>query len=215
MPFALGRPLGSPNQPEFQLRVLRRVLGLLTRTEGPVLEDFPEEAPDNTDTPQAVMPLVCPVSFGPDKSGLTPRQRLAADFDEEFCQMLTWYEIARQQKRSSSAGVSGRTPAEARDLILEFLDAKLSADDPVTLADSLRLAADEIKTVYFEAVAAQPGQPTDSLSLAEWFWGQTTAARVINEMRLICQESEADPLRLLGSLLLVPRSQLPKFSQAT
>lgn len=191
---------------------------MLEAESGPLLEDFPEEAPDCLDQPQAVMPLVCPVSFAPDKNEMTAEERLAADFEEEYQQMKTWYEIALQKKRQSTAGVSGLSPDEAKDFIITFIrDPKTAgaAADPAAFADQLRLAADEVKTVYFEAVTAQPGQPTDSLSLAEWFWGTTSAAQVINKMRLICQKEGATPMQLLGNLLLVPRSQLPKFENSS
>ena len=42
VPFELGQPLGAPDEPELQLRVLRAVLGLLERETGPVLEDWQE-----------------------------------------------------------------------------------------------------------------------------------------------------------------------------
>ena len=45
VPFELGRPLGAPNHPEFQRRVLKNCLELLSRETGPVLEDFPYESP--------------------------------------------------------------------------------------------------------------------------------------------------------------------------
>ena len=81
----------------------------------------------------------------------------------------------------------------------------------VSLATALRMAAEDLKAYYLEAVVAQPGQPTDSISLADWFWGQTAAARVINKVRMICLESNDKELNLLGKLLLVPRSQLHRF----
>src|ERR1700679_3830914 len=46
VPFQLGRPLGEPEDPAFQRRVLLQALGLLERTDGPViLEDFPDDPP--------------------------------------------------------------------------------------------------------------------------------------------------------------------------
>ncbi|SVE14489.1 uncharacterized protein METZ01_LOCUS467343, partial [marine metagenome] len=46
VPFELGRPMGAPNDPEFQKKVLRAALELLDRDDGPVLiEDFSGEAP--------------------------------------------------------------------------------------------------------------------------------------------------------------------------
>ena len=47
----LGRPVGEPEDPGFQLRVLRHALSLLERTDGPViLDDFPDDPPGLTDT---------------------------------------------------------------------------------------------------------------------------------------------------------------------
>ena len=49
-PFMLGRPLGEPNNPAFQRRVLMQALNLLERTDGPViLEHFPDDNPSWSD----------------------------------------------------------------------------------------------------------------------------------------------------------------------
>ena len=55
VPFELGRPFGVPHDPEFQLSVLRKVLGLTEHKKGPVLEDFPEDAPDSKEIPAPVV----------------------------------------------------------------------------------------------------------------------------------------------------------------
>ncbi|MDA3000308.1 MAG: selenoprotein B, partial [Actinomycetota bacterium] len=39
--FPLGRPLGVPNDPEFQHRVLADAFALLDAPNGPVIADFP------------------------------------------------------------------------------------------------------------------------------------------------------------------------------
>jgi hypothetical protein len=54
--FPLGRPLGRPDDPVFQRRVLDTAFALLARPEGPVLEDFPEVVADGVDDV-----LACPV----------------------------------------------------------------------------------------------------------------------------------------------------------
>ena len=52
VPFMLGRPLGEPNDPAFQRRVLMQALGLLERPDGPViLEQFPDDNPSWFDQP--------------------------------------------------------------------------------------------------------------------------------------------------------------------
>lgn len=43
--FDLGRPLGVPGDAAFQTRALTAVLNLLEAPAGPVLVDYPEDAP--------------------------------------------------------------------------------------------------------------------------------------------------------------------------
>lgn len=40
VPFPLGHPLGEPNNPELQTRIMRAAFALLPRTDIPVLETF-------------------------------------------------------------------------------------------------------------------------------------------------------------------------------
>ena len=40
VPFPLGYPLGEPDDPPLQLRVMRVAFALLARNDAPVLEDF-------------------------------------------------------------------------------------------------------------------------------------------------------------------------------
>jgi hypothetical protein len=40
VPFPLGYPLGEPNNPNLQLRIMRAAFSLLSRSDIPVLEDL-------------------------------------------------------------------------------------------------------------------------------------------------------------------------------
>ena len=64
MPFELGRPLGIPNDPKFQHRVIAAVFDLLKRERGPVLEDYVEEVPDGEakDRQTTLNGQFCPIS---------------------------------------------------------------------------------------------------------------------------------------------------------
>src|SRR5580700_547817 len=63
----LGRPLGEPGDAPFQRRVLLAALGLLERTDGPViLEDFNEDPPGWRDTLDWRAPLVVGPTDPPD-----------------------------------------------------------------------------------------------------------------------------------------------------
>ncbi|MFC1876646.1 hypothetical protein ACFL2E_05155 [Thermodesulfobacteriota bacterium] len=208
--FDLGRPLGVPNNPEFQTSVLKHALNLFEAPAGPVLEDFPEDAPDTKDEP---VHIACPVNFRSKPVETTSIQQMLDDFSSEVMQMRTWYNLACEKKKRTTTGVSGLFPEEAA----EFLSAFVKGEPPETkvidtsIADSIRMAAEDLKAYYFEAVSAQPGQPTDSTSLANWFWGDTVAALVINRIRKMCLEDGDNKLELLGKLLLVPRSQMYRF----
>ncbi|MDA3789755.1 MAG: hypothetical protein PF503_14825 [Desulfobacula sp.] len=213
VPFDLGRPLGVPNNTKFQTRVLKHVLGLLELSTGPVLEDYPEDAPETTDLVQ----VACPVSFGTKKEPLSSREDLLESFSVEFSQMKSWYDLALAKRKRTTTGVSGLLPEDASVFLAAFVRGTPTTIENYSLADSLRMAAEDIKAFYLEGVLAQPGQPTDSQSLADWFWGETYAALVINEIRKISLKEDSDlkegldKMKLLGTLLLVPRSQMHRF----
>ena len=57
--FPFGRPLGKPGDPAFQHKVIAAALDLLNRPSGPVLEDFPYDAP----SVEVASSPACPVSF--------------------------------------------------------------------------------------------------------------------------------------------------------
>jgi len=60
VPFELGRPFGAPDEPAFQIRVLRATLALLERQDGPpILDDFPDEVPGAA--PMDMTGWTCPV----------------------------------------------------------------------------------------------------------------------------------------------------------
>ena len=141
-------------------------------------------------------------------------RQLVEQFTEEIDQMRSWYDIARKKNKRTTAGVSGLSPEDIAELFSSFMEKKTRMElleDPA-LTDRLRMGCEDIKAYYFEAVSAQPGQPTDSKSLANWFWGETCAALVINRIREICVEDTSAKMALLGKLLLVPRSQMHRFT---
>ena len=202
VPFMLGRPLGVPNDAQFQRRVLRAALDLLTRPAGPVIEDFAEEAPyeDLGAEPDA---LNCPVSF--------PRMRtdgaLAERLDDEISQLRAWHEVATRHRGRTTLGLTGLAPAA----LGEFLSAWVGAQPRVTFregvasAAALKQASDELKAYYYEAKAVQPGRhsPTE---MQNWFWTETAAGEVFLAIRDKAAQSGDPGMQGLGSLSLVPRA---------
>jgi hypothetical protein len=196
--------------PAFPSSVLKHVLRLLEAPNGPVLEDFPVDAPDIKDQPEQV---ACPVNFNIKKENLSSTEILLDSFAAEFSQIKTWYDVALSKNKRTTTGVSGLSPEDALEFISSFVSGE--TDDKklkeTKVSDMLRMVAEDIKAFYFEGVSAQPGQPTDSKTLGDWFWAETYAARVINEVRKISLKDGSKEMGLLGTLLLVPRSQMHRF----
>jgi hypothetical protein len=210
--FPLGRPLGNPNDPGFQRDVLSHALSLLNEPEGPVLAEYPRDAEDGT-TASAVP--ACPVDFSCRDKELTSVELLLQKFESEFNSLHTWYAIAIEQKGRTTSGVSELSFDEIIGLFGDFVTGNqpgLAHFEP-KLADTLRLAAEDLKSCYFEALCSQPGQPTDAAALANWFWGETYAAALINEVRKKCLEYGSSEMALAGKLLLIPRSQMQRFEE--
>lgn len=191
--------------------MLRAALDLLQRPAGPVLEDFPDDAPA-TDFP--VGPLVCPVSFAAAAPQGDDLDTLLAALRAEVEGLRNWYDLAVQHRGRTTAATTGMSP----EAVAAFLGAFAQGKEPTgvvegaSIATTLKMASEDLKAYYTEAVAAQPGHPTDAISLANWFWGETAAARVFNAIRQRCLASDDKELQLVGTLLLIPRNQLHRFA---
>ena len=173
VPFELGRPLGAPDAPAFQRRVLLAALELLESSEGPVLRDFTEEAPE--DVPGAEYGedgLACPVSFAPPPGKETDSEALVSACRREVAELQPWYDLGL--KRSGRLAIGYFGPENASELLYSFVLGK-AADVPrhdFDLATALRLAADDLRAFYYEAVLARPGTvaPPGASVFKQWFW---------------------------------------------
>jgi len=210
VPFELGRPLGVPNDSEFQARVLKSAIKLLKATRGPVLEDFTEDAPfRSTDGG----PLACPVDFSPREKPITELDHLLSEFKQEVDQMHNWYDLSKDHRGRTTADSSGLDPEMMAEFISRFVRGEIPALplQEVSLGTNIKMAVEDLKAYYIEAVTSQPGQPTDSGALADWFWSRTTAAQIINEIRKRCMKDDDEHLKRIGGALLIPRTQLHRF----
>ena len=162
VPFPLGRPLGKPSDSAFQHRVIAAALDLLQRPSGPVLEDFPEDAPGTV----SESPPACPVSFPrAADSNADWTQRLAA----EFALLKPWHDLGRRRRGRSIVGVSD-TPIEG---ILDRLGALLDADEmQVPDLKWFKYAIEDAKSFYLEALTAQPGEH-DHSQVQQILWAET------------------------------------------
>lgn len=209
VPFELGRPLGVPGDQAFQRRVLLAALGLLEASQGPMLADFPDEAPESSArADQEPTVWACPVSFAPDRNEETDREKLRSAFRREVAELLPWYDLGFERCGRTAVGKFGPASASA------LLDSCAFGEPPeiqgtdISLAVALRLAAHDLKAFYFEAAIARPGStPPGSAEFNRWFWTETAAGRVLKAVQKRCMNEEDKALRMTGAMLLIPLGQ--------
>ena len=205
--FELGRPLGIPDDPEFQTRVLLSALKLLEAPEGPILEDFPEDADavEGEDTVWA-----CPVNLTQKTPDSTDTESLCQALKEEFLALRPWYDQSLKNRGRTTMGVSGIEMDELCNFICAFLKEAPPANpsEDLALGFVLNLAVDDLKAFYFEAVAAQPGDSIPgSEALSDWFWGDTIAAKVLFAVKKSGENSSDGILKMVCAMLLIPAAQ--------
>ena len=126
VPFELGRPLGPPNQPEFQIAVLRALLGLFAQAAGPVIEDYGVEAPASSDGDE---PWSCVLPLPPLPAAASPTERREQVLQAEVGFLAPWYGEAVQRKGRTAYGLSG-IEAERSPELADFIAAWASGESP-------------------------------------------------------------------------------------
>ena len=209
VPFELGRPLGAPENPELQRRVLLAALEILDAPEGPLIVNFPEEILEEAvGHDKDLDGWSCPVSFMHQTRQETDLEKLRSSFKREIAELRPWYDL-NLEKRDRTAVVEFSPDAAS-----ELLGAFGTGEQPVipkadlSLATALRLAAQDLKAFYFEAATARPGSALPSSeAFNEWFWQESAAGRILKAVKERCLKEEDTSLRLIGTLLLMPMDQ--------
>jgi hypothetical protein len=205
--FELGRPFGVPNDAPFQTRVIEAALDLLARTDGPVLEDYPEDVPVQT-TAVEEDGWACPISLpAPPK----PVDQDADILDEiEF--LRSWHDLAAD-RRGSPTHQSSRVDIKDAARHLAAWARGETPDSPVegfSHIDMLRLCSEDLKAYYAEAATAQPahnGQDASSNSVSDWFWGDTQGGNLLLQLAEVCRQSDDKLVKITGNGLIVPYHQ--------
>lgn len=194
----------------FQRRVLLAALELLNVSEGPVLVDFAEESPGGeTGSDYAPQGWACPVSFA---SGIRQEEgpeQLRSAFEREIREFRPWYDLSLERRGRST--VTDFAPEEGSAFLAAYAFDKTTGSPKtgMPLAVALRLAAQDIKAFYLEAVTARPGSASpSSAELNRWFWTETAAGHVLRAVKEGCVNEDDKTLRKTGAMLLVPMDQV-------
>jgi len=209
VPFVLGRPLGAPNDPVFQRSVLRALLALFDEPAGPVLRDFPFDAPGPAPDAEGEGEDACPVNFSriePDGDG---QHALANALAREIDQLRPWHDITIRRRGGTAAALSGLLPEEAGRFIASFLGAQAPANylSGQPMGQALKFACDDLRSYYEDAAAAQPGEMSAGAT-QRWFFGQTVAGDVLRKVQLLGAQSSDASVKLIADTAMVPRAVL-------
>ena len=196
--FELGRPLGVPDDPDFQRRVLLATLKLLERTDGPLIEAFPDPAPEPADFSGWACPLpgVAAQPAEPEDIG--------AALVREIAQLEPWYDRAVAAHGRTTVGVLGLPPVETGRFLAGLHDG--SVESPVAgvpVGDAFRRGCEDLKAYYLEAASAFPGAGTGR-ERADWLWNETVLATAFRSLRTVLQKSENAGLATAAVRTLVP-----------
>jgi len=191
--FDLGRPLGIPDDPPFQRRVVKAALDLLARTDGPVLADYPEDVPEVTD----FSGWACPINLAPSQT-----DSLAAEIDR----LATWYDQSVARQGRTTVGVSGLDMPDAGALVNRALAGDLPEAQP------LKEAIDDLRAYYLEAASAFP-DPGTSATRKKWFWDETQLAKAILSLQPKLAQSTDPQHKILANLTLIPATERHRLRQ--
>jgi len=205
VPFMLGRPLGEPNDAGFQRRVLEQALGLLERTDGPViLEHFRDDNPSWFDRPRWEPAVAMPALATPG----TPAEWEDA-LRQELALVLPAWERFKCHFGRTTVGLAGQPTDAWPDFAAAFLAGKLpSVPAHDTPALALRFLADDLKALYGEAVQAD-GVPPSARQIDTWFWRRTVAGQLLIALRFLAMQSANNALKTVGGRFFVPVPYLP------
>lgn len=203
VPYELGRPLGVPNDPDFQTRVLRAALALLERTDGPLLVDHSEDAPARADDDDGDA-WVCPVSFPAPAGEETP----AAALKREIASLKPWQALAEERRGRTTVGQSGLEIDAVADYVAAFADGAAPASPlgpSMPAAEAFKRITDDLLAFYQEAATAQPGQNASHADISVWFWGETEAGKMLLACRDRARDGDDDSVRFITERLMIPR----------
>jgi hypothetical protein len=185
--FELGRPLGIPDDAPFQRRVVKAALDLLARTDGPLIADYPEHAPEVADFEG----WACPINLAP-----TEVDSLAAEIDR----LAAWYDRAVAARGRTTVGVSGLDMTAAGELVARAIAGALPD------AQALKQATDDLRAYYLEAASAFP-DPGSAATRKKWLWDETRLAKVLLELQPKLAASDDPQHKILGNLTLIPATE--------
>ena len=192
--FELGRPFGIPDDAAFQRRVMQGALGLIERTDGPLIADYPEHVAEEAD----FTGWACPINLAP-----TSVDTLAAEIDR----LATWHDQAVARTGRTTIGVSGLDMPAAGAMLSSALDGDLPP------AQALKEAVDDLRAYYLEAASAFPDPGSPKMRQA-WLWDETRFGKALLDLQPKLAASDDPQHKILANLTLIPATERHRLAKS-
>ena len=201
--FPMGRPMGKPNDPAYQMKVIRAAFELFDASSGPLLEDFPEIIP----VQDGRMGYALPVDLVLTTDDVGDVDALVAEVQAEVEGLRPAYEAAVAARGQTTVGASEVAVADLAPYIAAFVkgDKPKSPRKGVTPIPLLKLVVEDLAAYYTEARTHRDGID-DIETLGKWFWEETKAGQLVLWLEAMSLESEDKVLRQIVEMsLITPR----------
>ena len=201
--FPMGRPLGKPNDPEYQKNIIRSAFNLFNSSSGPILEDFPDIIPVRSGR----MGYALPVELVMKKNEIGDVDIILKEVEKEIQGLKQAYENAVAYRGRTTVGASEMSIAEFAPYIVSFLkgDIPKSPRKGLGAIPQLKLVVEDLQAYYTETVTHRDGID-DFEKIGSWFWEETKAGRLILALEAVSLESENRVLRQIVDMsLITPR----------
>jgi len=201
--FPMGRPMGKPNDPEYQKKVIRAAFSLLNISSGPVLEDFPEVIA----VKDGRMGYALPEELVIAKCEIGDVDELVAEIESEMELLRMPYEAAVAARGRTTVGASELPIPEFVPFVAEFVKGNKPKSlrkglPPVPL---LKLVVEDLAAYYTEARTHRDNIDDIEL-LGKWFWEETKTGVLLLWLEAVSVESEDKVLaQIVEMALITPR----------
>jgi D-proline reductase (dithiol) PrdB len=169
--FPFGRPLGKPSDPKFQRRVLDSAFSLLTRPQGPVLEDFPEVIGDQSNEPLA---CAMPPRFNPEAPAAV----------DEALALRPAYERQLAATKRTAMGRAMNADQVAAAVAAFVKIAEGAQWDSAGLPGNPTDTVCDLRAYYEEAAVALSDHVPAAKAAEAWIYQSTELGKVLKQARI-------------------------------
>ena len=198
--FPMGRPMGKPNDPAYQKKIIRKAFELFDRPAGPVVEDFPEIIPVR----EGRMGYALPPELVLSTDDVGDVDALLAEVRDEINGLRPAYDGAVTARGRTTVGASELAVDDLANYIAAFIkgDKPKSPRKGLSPIPALKLVIEDLTAYYTEARTHRDGIDDFEL-LGQWFWEESKAGLLILWLEAVALESEDRVLRQIVDMSLV------------